>query len=381
MRRSSVLVSSAFLLFSSLVLLQRSTYAQQEIVVPAGTLLRCTMNEPNFSTATAQVGDPVLCHLSGITEFGRAAFPRGSYLGGHLEAAKDPGHFWGKGYLKVVFDRIGLPNTDATLDAKIVAARGYKVNRDGDILGKGHAKRDVIEWMIPPLWPWKLLMLPARGPRPVLKGEQTLTLRLMEDVAIPRVSAAVVPSRDWHAPVYAPQSRLRDNADSPSWATHPSAYLAAQAASQERVSVASSVSAGARPRSAAVHAAGEQVLSDLPLADVASRDMLLASLPEEPTASKPNSQAFMNSAAGSRSSLTLLALKNETIYPVTRYWVESERVSYVLPSGASGEVALSELDWQRTIELNAQLGVAVTLRTGPSRSAAITQTAANGQLF
>jgi hypothetical protein len=34
----------------------------QDQLVPAGTLLQCTMDEPNFSSATAAVGDPVLCH-------------------------------------------------------------------------------------------------------------------------------------------------------------------------------------------------------------------------------------------------------------------------------------------------------------------------------
>jgi hypothetical protein len=37
----------------------------QDILVPAGTLLQCTMDEPNFSSATASVGDPVLCHFHG----------------------------------------------------------------------------------------------------------------------------------------------------------------------------------------------------------------------------------------------------------------------------------------------------------------------------
>src|SRR5256884_9641310 len=73
----------------------------RDVVLPAGTLLQCTLNEPNFSAATVDVGDPVLCHLRGVTEFGQQAFPRGSYLVGHLEAAKDPGHFVGKGYLKL----------------------------------------------------------------------------------------------------------------------------------------------------------------------------------------------------------------------------------------------------------------------------------------
>src|SRR5207344_1180961 len=84
----------------------------QDQLVPAGTLLQCTLNEPNFSSATTAVGDPVLCHLRTMQQFGRPLFPRGSMLGGHLEAAKEPGHFVGKGYLKVTFDRVILPSGD-----------------------------------------------------------------------------------------------------------------------------------------------------------------------------------------------------------------------------------------------------------------------------
>lgn len=160
----------------------------RDVVLPAGTLLQCTLNEPNLSTNTVNVGDPILCHLRGITEFGQQAFPRGSYLVGHLEAAKDPGHFFGKGYLKLQFDRIGVPAGDIPLESKVIATRGYKVDKEGKIDGKGHPRRDVVEWMLPPLWPWKVIMLPARGPRPKLKGETVLSLRLMDDIQIPQLA-------------------------------------------------------------------------------------------------------------------------------------------------------------------------------------------------
>jgi hypothetical protein len=176
-------------------LFQASTRAQ-DVVVPAGTLLHCTLDEPNFSSATAAVGDPVLCHLRSLQQFGRTIFPRGSYLQGHLEAAKEPGHFFGKGFLQIQFDRIGLPSTDMPIPSKIIQAHGFKVDRQGDIVGHGHAKRDVVEWMIPPLWPWKLVSLPARGPRPTLKGEEQLTMRLMEDVVLPRTAIVLPPG--WH---------------------------------------------------------------------------------------------------------------------------------------------------------------------------------------
>src|SRR5246127_2406488 len=179
----------------SLLALSLSASAR-DIVVPAGTLLQCTLNEPNFSSATMDVGDPVLCHLRGVTEFGQQAIPRGTYLVGHLDSAKNPGHFWGKGYLKLQFDRIGLPTGDLPLEAKVISTRGYKVDKQGKIDGKGHPRRDVIEWMIPPLWPWKVVMLPARGPRPKLKGETVLSLRLMDDVQIPQMAKTYGPG--WH---------------------------------------------------------------------------------------------------------------------------------------------------------------------------------------
>src|SRR6516164_3269892 len=172
------------------------TASAREVVVPAGTLLQCTLNEPNLSSATVEVGDPVLCHLRGTTVFGQQAFPRGSYLVGHVEAEKDPGHFVGKGYLKLQFDRIGVPSGDLPLEAKVISTRGYKVDKQGKIDGKGHPRRDVIEWMLPPLWPWKVVSLPARGPRPTLKGETVLSLRLMDDVQIPQVAQTYGPG--WH---------------------------------------------------------------------------------------------------------------------------------------------------------------------------------------
>src|SRR6267143_1625773 len=133
---------SAYLIFSLLFLGLPASTKAQDILVPAGTLLRCTLDEPNFSAATADIGDPVICHLSSLQEFGHVLFPRGSYLGGHLEADKEPGHFFGKGNLKLAFDRIGLPNSDIPVPTKVIAARGYRVNRQGEIVGRGHAKRD-----------------------------------------------------------------------------------------------------------------------------------------------------------------------------------------------------------------------------------------------
>src|ERR1700731_1908266 len=183
MRRISMYL---ILILSFVFLGLPSSAMAQDILVPAGTLIRCTLDEPNFSSATADIGDPVICHLNSLREFGQSVFPRGSYLGGHLEADKEPGHFVGKGYLKLEFDRIGFSSTDVPVPSKVIAAKGYKVDRHGDIVGRGHPKRDVVEWLIPPLWPWKIITLPARGPRPTLKGESQVTVGVLAHNRIPR---------------------------------------------------------------------------------------------------------------------------------------------------------------------------------------------------
>jgi hypothetical protein len=109
-----------------------------------------------------------------------------SYLVGRFEDYRDPGHFIGKGWMELKFDRMIIePNTVIPVDARVVDVPGYNVDRQGRILGKGHAVRDTVEWTIPILWPIDLINLPRRGPRPTLKEETRLTLKVMDDMSIP----------------------------------------------------------------------------------------------------------------------------------------------------------------------------------------------------
>ncbi len=317
----------------SLTVLSLTTSASaRETVLPAGTLLQCTMNEPNFSSATVAVGDPVLCHLHSVTEFGQQTFPRGSYLVGHLESAKDPGHFWGKGNMKLVFDRIGLPNGDMPLDAKVVATRGYKVDKDGDIRGKGHAKRDVVEWMIPPLWPWKIIMLPARGPRPTLKGESMLTLRLMDDVQIPRVSATNGP--DWH---FFGRPRMENDS------YYQGSY---QGGSYQGAS-----------------ASGDNTIPQLAVRKVkiaSSEQPAEEELPQVVYASYVTKGAVGSGAPG----VPVFVLKTGMVLEVGNYTYQEGRISYELASGGSGVIGTDEVDWTTTTQVNSRRGVRMMLRGG-----------------
>jgi len=296
-------------LFALLFFAFRVNARAQEVLVPAGTLLRCTIDEPNLSSATADVGDPVLCHLSGVQEFGRVAFPRGSYLQGHLEADREPGHFVGKGYLRLEFDRIGLPNTDVPVPSKVVELRGYRVDREGDIVGKGHAKRDAVEWLFPPLWPWKVLALPARGPRPALKGESQLTLRLMDDIVIPKSSMLEPGWRYFGQPSSQSSSAAR-----------PLPPTDAQPAVQPVV-----------PRSAAP-ARSQPVRIQAPV----------ESVPQITDGS---------------TRVTLIAVKSGQTYAVAHYRIDGGELNYALADGgASGAVDVKDVDWVRTSQLNSEHG-------------------------
>jgi hypothetical protein len=187
---------SLILLCVPLCRAQVDVNGELETLVPAGTLLHCTLDEPNFSSQTAQVDDPVLCHLNSVEMFGRPVIPRGALLSGRLQEYRDPGHFVGKGWLQLEFTGLTLPTGSFPLNAKIISATRYKVDREGKIKGRGHPTRDAIEWSIPILWPYKVLTLPAQGPRPALKGETRLGLRLMENVYLPgSKSAAALRSR------------------------------------------------------------------------------------------------------------------------------------------------------------------------------------------
>ncbi len=309
----------------------------RDVVLPAGTLLQCTLNEPNFSSATAAVGDPVLCHLRGLTEFGQQAFPRGSYLVGHLESDKDPGHFFGKGYMKLQFDRIGLPSGDLPLDAKIIATRGYKVNREGEIVGKGHAKRDIVEWMLPPLWPWKVIMLPARGPRPALKGESVMTLRLMDDIQVPQVAQGSAPlGPGWH---YFNEPRSES---SPESQFH-------EATSR----------VPARP----VVSASDQE----PAAPPVSYASLVTKY--EPAAAAPSPLHEDSSAVSVRQApisraVPLFVLNSGTILSVDKYTYKDGRITYALTGGGAGVISTDEIDWSSTTRLNSERGIRVTLHGG-----------------
>ena len=291
----------ALSVFLSSIVVQAAT----RDLIPAGTLLHCTMDEPNFSPKTAQVGDPVLCNLGPLGAFGHSVFPRGAELSGHLQDYRAPGHFWGKGWMSIEFDRMILPGANVLpLSAKVINAPHNKVDAHGDIKGKGHPTRDAVLWTVPVFWPSKILTLPARGPYPTLKGETRLTLRLMEDVEVPfAVARNGVPMPDYR----------------------PSAY---------------------RGSSSMYQPASTLQRDDSPVRRI--------------TYSEPRS-----TPAQHRGQVTVIALQAGTALIASRYWVEGEDLHCVSQDGSEQSVPLTLVDLAQTVKVNQERNVAFSLHSRP----------------
>ena len=297
---------TSLVLFS--VLLAPPLFADSsEHIIPAGSLISCTTAEPKLSSKNTAVGDPVLCHMAHSERYGRATLPYNSYLVGRFEEYKDPGHFVGKGWIQLEFDRLILPGAQVMpLSTKVISAPHEKVDKQGDIHGRGHPKRDAVEWMIPVLWPIKVITLPMRGPYPTLKGETRIAVRLMEDLEIPYPSA-------------------RNSVPMPPWAS-PSAYRSYGALSNG--------SSAAGPTLTMRPATYTQLSEQSP--------QLTPSAPSKPT---------------------LIALKEGTAFLAQQYWIQGGQMHCVSANGEEKLLPLDQLDLSQTVRLNQERNVAFVLES------------------
>ena len=321
------------LIFCLSTLAARAASTRDEIV-PAGTLLHCTMDEPNFSAKTAQAGDPVLCHLGPISSFGHSLFPRGAMLSGHLQESKDPGHFVGKGWLQLEFDRIILPGAEVLpLEAKIIAAPHLKTDKTGKIRGGGHPRRDVVEWMIPVLWPIKIINLPRRGPYPALKGESRLTIKLMEDVVVPATlpARAAVPAPPWS------QAQPTKFIPSPYGLLRPAAVL---------------TQASYTPQAAATNASAPAYVEQM-------EQVPAERSPDELPPANPSAVSMSNSEARS----TLVALKGGSAFLAREYWVQGGQLQCISEDGQRRAFPLESVDVFHTVQVNRERNIEFVLRS------------------
>ena len=313
MRRTLLLLT---FIVSTLTLVPTASQVTQEEILPAGMLLQCSLDEPNFSSLTAQIGDPVLCHLGAVAAFGHSVFPRGAYLAGRFQEYRDLGRLFGKGWMELAFDRLVLPGAViAPLSAKVISVPRFKVNREGKIQSRGHPKRDAVGWAIPVLWPVKILTLSARGPRPTPKGEVCITLRLLDDVEIPAtVSAPRTTSSVPQTSAFKPTTR-------------------------------------STPLQQSLHVGSSE-------ASVASATVT-PSPAQEPTETVKSGYF---SAGLSALQPTWLVLKDGTSYLVRDYWFQLGKLQCVTLDGERKLLPLARLDLDETIRIHHERNVAFVIR-------------------
>jgi len=293
-----------------------------ERLIPAGSLIHCTISEPKLSSKTVDVGDPILCQINHIEPYGRSIIPYGTYLVGRFEDYKDPGHFVGKGWMELKFERMVLPPDQILpMSAKVVYVPKYTTDKQGRILGRGHPVRDIVEWSIPVLWPINLLNLPRRGPRPILKAETRLILKVMDDFGVPS------PQQATYAPYY-PQSA----APAPYYpqSAAPAPYYPQSSAPQPPY--------GFRQR---------EPMSYAPPVAAPSPDAQLVRYPQLPASSR-----------------TVLVLRDGNRRLATDYWFEGGvQLRYVAVNGNSIIIPLELFDLPTTVEENRRHGVTFVIRS------------------
>ena len=305
------------------LLFSLATPAAAKDLIPAGTIITCILDEPNFSSKTAQIGDPVLCSLGPLRSFGHMVFPRGAQLSGHLQDYKDPGHFWGKGSLSLEFDRMILPNAEVLpLSAKIISAPHQHIDKTGSVKGKGHPKRDAALWLVPIFWPIKILTLPARGPFPTFKGETRLSMRLMEDVELPLPSQA------------------RNSYPAPPWVNQNSSYRAPSA----------------------IQPASDRTPRLIPRAEYASTTTPAEIQPVAAPQTPPSVPAERITSTPAQP-MTIIALQAGSAVLARDYWVEGANIHCVAENGAEQQVPLTAVDLAETVKVNQERNVGFTLRS------------------
>jgi hypothetical protein len=283
------------------------------MIVPAGATVQCTLEDAKLSSKTAAPDDPILCDTGNFREFGVSVFPRGAYLEGRFTAARDPGHLWGKGWMQIEFDHILLPGAELPIATRVTSVPHLKVDLQGKIHGTGHAARDAMEWAIPVLWPEKVITLPMRGPRPVLKQEARITLKLMEPLTVPQGVAGY----QMESPV------LRPGAFRPS-------------PPRER--------AGLQP--------AMRELSPPTSTTRATADPMLERISLVPTSTQERA-----STEG-----TLLVLTGGGAQLVKDYWFDSgQKLRFVAPDGHTGVFPIEALDLATTVKLNRERGVSFVI--------------------
>jgi hypothetical protein len=155
--------------------------------------------------------------------------------------------------------------------------------------------------------------LPFRGPRPKIKGEEPLELRLMDDIVIPRSLAQM------------------NHPDRPPYAsfTQPSGYSVEPQASA--MQLATQTSAITRSEGAAIQPTAA--------VETAGSMQVIAHEPND----RQTSERY-----------TVLVLKSNQVYELAKYERDGDLLMFQDVQGRKGGVDVKDVDWRRTAEMTGE---------------------------
>lgn len=78
------------------------------------------------------------------------------------------------------------------------------------------------------------------------------------------------------------------------------------------------------------------------------------------------SDASSSKDAQSARPITLLQLRDGTMYGLTDYWLQDGELHYTTTYGGQGSVPFERIDLDKTVQLNTDRGVQFTLRAPPA---------------
>jgi hypothetical protein len=165
-----------------------------------------------------------------------------------------------------------------------------------------------------------VITLPARGPRPTLKREVRITLRLLDDVELPPAVTAARTS---------------------SWTPRPAQF--------EEDGISTQAPPSQPWRSFSKLAVATSPTSTDPSAPPREQERVLG-------------QGYLAEQT-SVPRITLLILKDGTAYLASGYWFESGVLHYVSANGQYKLLPLSRLDLEETVKLNRERNVEFTMRS------------------
>src|SRR5262249_8790545 len=149
--------------------------------LPAGTVIRVF---PDERLVAGRAFGPVIFTVNPDVRLflnRPAVIPRGSKVLGNLMESKQAGRLVGRAQTQIILTSILTADScEYPIDAKILEAGRYRANKEGVVVGKGHARRDLFELLFPPTTIYQLIRIPSRGPSLVLDAENPITIKLME---------------------------------------------------------------------------------------------------------------------------------------------------------------------------------------------------------